>query len=355
MDFALDEQQLAFQAGVAELLANRFDTAAVRAAYDDPDFSGHPEKLWAEISDQGWLAITVPAELDGLGLGLVDAQIVARGIGAGTVPGPWLVSTLAIEAIRLAGSAEQQAQWLPKLATGELIGTHALEQSVDLDGDRVTGRLLRVEHAAVAGILVVADRSGRLGLVDLQGTGVQLTAQAQYDLTTRFSIVELDSAPVHLLDADRRPEVLRRATVLTAAELVGAARESHNRTVAYDKQRVQFGHPVGSFQAIKHELANLHVAVTMAEQAVLYAAHALDQSNPDAELAVSVAKAKASRAAKDATAAMIQFTGGIAFTWEHEAHHYFKRVKRQAATFGDAAAHQERIAALLLDTEPVGG
>jgi acyl-CoA dehydrogenase len=149
--------------------------------------------------------------------------------------------------------------------------------------------------------------------------------------------------------------VLRRATVLTAAELVGAARESHNRTVAYDKQRVQFGHPVGSFQAIKHELANLHVAVTMAEQAVLYAAHALDQSNPDAELAVSVAKAKASRAAKDATAAMIQFTGGIAFTWEHEAHHYFKRVKRQAATFGDAAAHQERIAALLLDTEPVGG
>lgn len=352
MDFALDEQQLAFAASVGELLDDRFGTAAVRAVYNEPDGTGHPAKLWSTIGEQGWLAITVPEEFGGLGLGLVDAQIVARGLGARAIPGPWLTSTLAMEAIRLAGSDAQRAEWLPGLAEGRVVGTQVLGQDLYVGDAAASGHLVRVEYGAVADLLVVADDAGQIGVIDLAARGVRRGAQPQYDLGSRFATVDLDLAPVAVL-AGSGPDMLRqlfdRAAVLTAADLVGIARESVTRTVAYDRQRVQFGRPVGSFQAIKHELADLHVAVTMAEQAVLYAAHALDAALPDAELAVSVAKSKASATAKDATAAMIQFTGGIAFTWEHDAHFYFKRAKRLAASFGDAPAHRERIVRLLLD------
>ncbi len=137
--------------------------------------------------------------------------------------------------------------------------------------------------------------------------------------------------------------------MLAANDLAGIARVALTRTVDYDKTREQFGKPVGSFQAIKHALADLHVAVTMAEHAGWYAAHALDAGLPDASLAVSVAKAKASDAARDATAAMIQFHGGIGYTWEHDAHLFFKRAKRIEYSYGDAATHRERVARLVVD------
>ena len=145
-----------------------------------------------------------------------------------------------------------------------------------------------------------------------------------------------------------------RATVLVAADLAGIAREALTRTVAYDRDREQFGVPVGSFQAIKHALADLHVGVTMAEHAVLYAAHALDTAGTggigraDAELAVAVAKAKASEVALRSTEAMIQYHGGIGYTWEHEAHLFYKRARRLAGQYGDVATQRERIASLTI-------
>jgi alkylation response protein AidB-like acyl-CoA dehydrogenase len=136
--------------------------------------------------------------------------------------------------------------------------------------------------------------------------------------------------------------------VLTANDLVGIARSALTRTVAYDKEREQFGRPVGSFQAIKHALADLHVAVSMAEHGALYAAYALDSGQPDAAQAVHVAKSKASDVARDATAAMIQYLGGIGYTWEHDAHFAFKRAKREEYAYGDGAWHKEKLAQLLL-------
>lgn len=349
MDFALDEQQRAFAASVRDLAAERLAGAA-RAAYDHPDDGGLPEKVWSAIAAQGWLAVTVAEESGGLGLGMVEAQLVARGVGAVTLPGPWRASVIALEAIRLGAGQGVQRELLADLASGERISTHAVDQQVAVNGGRAAGRLLRVEYPEAADVLVVAAADGALGLVELAGAAVRIAPQRQYDRTTRLSVVELSDAPITTLPAATVADVLPRACVLTAAELVGMAREALTRTVAYDSQRVQFGKPVGSFQALKHALADLHVGVTMAEQAVLYAAHALDAALPDAELAVAVAKAKASSVALDTTAAMIQFHGGIGFTWEHEAHFFFKRARRLAAAFGDAAYHRERIAALFLDT-----
>ncbi|GAC1329857.1 MAG: acyl-CoA dehydrogenase family protein [Mycobacteriales bacterium] len=365
MFFALTDEQRALQDTVRAFLRNRFGLEAVRAVYDDLEGSADPGSLWSSVGEQGWLAVMVPQEYDGLGLGLLDACVIARCWGAGAVPGPYQPTLMAAEAIRLGGSPDQQAKLLPQVAAGELKLALAVRREggawspagvgVSATGMTLSGSAAEVDAANVADLLVVAARDGQetgLYLVDPADPGVTLETQTPLDRTTRLSTLTLDGAAGERLEQSSAAvleAVLDRATVLTAADLVGVAREALTRTVAYDKDRVQFGVPVGSFQAIKHALADLHVAITMAEHGVLYAAHALDESLPDAAVMVSVAKAKASDVARDATAAMIQYHGGIGYTWEHDAHFFFKRAKRQEYSYGDASTHRERIAGLVVD------
>lgn len=337
MYFALDDDQREFDAAVRGYLADRFDLDAVRAVVDDPGGDGHPASLWKAAGEQGWLAVLVPEERDGLGLGLVEAQVIARALGAGVAPGPWRGSVLAGEAIRLAGSPAQQAAWLPRLAAGDAVGALTLRGTGP-------GRLPAVEYAAIADVVVAPSDAG-LTLVE----GAVATPRGSYDGTVRLADLE-GGAGTELPGATAEvvAELAARATVLVAADLVGTAREALTRTVAYDRDRQQFGVPVGSFQAIKHALVDLHVAVTLAEHAVLYAAHAVDRHLPDAPLAVAVAKAKAGDSALGATAAMIQYHGGIGYTWEHVAHLFYKRAKRLAGQFGSADAQRARIAELTI-------
>jgi alkylation response protein AidB-like acyl-CoA dehydrogenase len=337
MFFALDDDQREFDAAVRTFLAERFDLDAVRAVVEAPDSDGHPATLWKAAADQGWLAVTVPEEHDGLGLGLLEAQVIARALGAGAAPGPWRGTVLAAEAVRLAGSDEQRAAWLPRLASGDAVGAFTLRGSAP-------GTLPAVEYGAVADV-VVAPAGDGLALV----VGAPATPRGSYDGTVRLADVEAgEGEALPGATAEVVADLTARATVLVAADLAGTAREAITRTVAYDRDRQQFGVPVGSFQAIKHALADLHVAVTLAEHATLYAAHAVDAGLDDAALAVAVAKAKASDAAVDATAAMIQYHGGIGYTWEHEAHFFYKRAKRLAGQLGSATTHRSRIAELTI-------
>ena len=375
MFFALTDDQQAFATTVREFLADRFDLDAVRGVVEDPHGDGHPVSLWKGLADQGALAVLVPEEHDGLGLGLLDAQVVARELGRGVAPGPWTATVLAAEAVRLAGSPEQQAAWLPGLAAGDTIGTVALRGeagswdgrgiTVDASGERLSGTASPVDYPSIAGLIVVAatDPSGSPGLflVESGASGLAIRDQETYDGTARVGAVELADTPAEALSggplsgADAVAALMARGAVLTAADLVGVAREALTRTVDYDRERKQFGVPVGSFQAIKHTMADLHVAVTMAEHAVLFAAHAVDNQDlgtaqdPGADVAVAVAKAKAADAAWAATGAMIQFFGGIGFTWEHEAHFFYKRARRRAPLFGSADEHRERLAARTMD------
>jgi alkylation response protein AidB-like acyl-CoA dehydrogenase len=332
--FALTDEQRALQDSVREYLADRFPTSAVREVYDDPSGNGIPDALWQAYGEHGWLAVMVPEDADGLGLGVLDAAVLSKCLGAGVAPGPWLPTVIAGEALRLGGAAVPgAAKWLERVATGDV----KLAFAPDLS--------LPVEYAAVADALV-AVQDGKLALFEPDAYTV--TPVAVLDRTTRLARVEVTGAGL-ALDSAAITGVLARATVLTAADLAGIAREALTRTVAYDKERVQFGKAVGSFQILKHTLADLHIAVTMAEHAVLYAAYAIDTARDDWQLAVSVAKAKASDAARDVTAAMIQFHGGIGYTWEHDAHFFFKRAKRQEYAYGSASEHRERIAALAID------
>jgi alkylation response protein AidB-like acyl-CoA dehydrogenase len=341
MYFALTEDEREFAGAVREFLHDRFDLEAVRGVVEDTDGDGNPSDLWRAMGEQGWLAVLVPEQYDGLGLGLVAAQAIARELGAGVVPGPWRATVLAAEAIRLAGSGSQQGQWLPKLGAGEAVGALALRAS---GPDTWTA----VEYAQLADVLVVADATG---LRLLRPEEVRTRRLASFDGSTRLAEVRLADGVGEPLPGGT-PEVLAelaaRSAVLAAAELVGLAREALTRTVDYDRDRKQFGVPVGSFQALKHDMADLHVGVTMAEHAVLYAAHAVETAGADGELATAVAKAKAGDIAVRVTGAMIQYHGGIGFTWEHEAHLFYKRVKRLAGIAGTASEQRERIAELTM-------
>ncbi len=371
MHFALDDDQRALQSAVRTYLRDRAGLSEVRRQYDDPAADGIPADLWQALGEQGWLAVLVPEEHDGLGLGLLDASVIARAFGAGAVPGPWLPTVLAGEAVRLAGSSAQQAALLPRLAAGEVKGavalvrqgSAALPPAAEQEGGTLSGDLGLVEYASAADVLVVAATTpDGVGLftVDPRGAGVRTTEHQVLDRTTRLQTVVLESAPAQALTGGALSgraayeDLLDRAAVLAANDLAGIARTALTDTVEYDKTRVQFGRPVGSFQALKHALADLHVGVTMAEHAALYAAHAQDVGADDCRLAASVAKAKASDTADAATAAMIQFHGGIGYTWEHHAHFFFKRAKRLQYAFGDAAQHRERIARLVVDTAAPG-
>ncbi|MCK9920934.1 acyl-CoA/acyl-ACP dehydrogenase [Frankia sp. AgPm24] len=409
MFFALTDEQRALAETVRDVLADRFDLTAVRAVFEDAGGDGHPRELWRTIGDQGWLSVCVPVDQGGLGLGLVDAQVIARAFGAGVLPGPWASTVLAGEAVRRFGSSAQATAVLGPLGGGELVATVALRGpggglgrpgiAVRATSDgRLYGMASGVEYAAVADLLVVAaleaapepapgadaDAGGGTAVVPVDGVGlylvdpcavgVRVAPQSGFDGTTRLAAVTLEGVLGRRLpgsDEAALADLLRRGAVLAAADLVGLAREALRRTVAYDSARIQFGRPVGSFQALAHHLADLHVAVTMAEHAVLFAAHAVDSTpadisantpadateladpvdvdpvdvdRVDAVLAVAIAKSKASDTARDVTAAMIQYHGGIGYTWEHDTHFFYKRAKRLAAAYGDSGDHLAEIA-----------
>jgi alkylation response protein AidB-like acyl-CoA dehydrogenase len=358
MKFSLTDEQRALRDAVQSYLRVRFGPQQVRELYESPESDGVPEALWKAIGEQGWLAVLVPEEHDGLGLGLLDAAIIARAFGAGTVPGPWLGTVLVGEALRLAGSEAQQKTWLPRLAAGEVKGAVALLKSgsspnpagapAQATDGKLTGRLDLVEYAGVADVLVVAAQDG---LYLVEAAGLSVTPHEALDRTTRLGTIELDGTTAERLEgssAEVVQELIDRGAVLAASDLAGIARKALSDTVEYDKTRVQFGKPVGSFQAIKHHLADIHLAVTMAEHAATYAAHAFDIDAPDKQVAASIAKAKAGDTADESTSAMIQYHGGIGYTWEHDSHFYLKRSKRLEYQFGDASQHRERIAQLVL-------
>ncbi len=268
MFFALDSDQREFDAAVRSYLAERFDLEAVRGVVEDAGGDGNPSSLWTAAGEQGWLAALVPEEHDGLGLGLVEAQVIARALGAGCAPGPWRGTVLAAEAIRLAGTDSQRAAWLPRLAAGQAVGAFTTQGTV-AEGLPV------VEYGAIADVVVAPTESGVPGLSLV--TGPSATPVGSFDGTTRLASLtggSADELPGATVDVQR--SLVDRATVLVTADLVGIAREALDRTVAYDREREQFGVPVGSFQAIKHVMADLHVGVTMAEHAALYAAHAVE-------------------------------------------------------------------------------
>jgi alkylation response protein AidB-like acyl-CoA dehydrogenase len=281
------------------------------------------------MAGQGWFGLAVPEELGGVGLGWVEAAIVLEAVGAAVAPAPVLGQLVALDSLAATG-------WAPRLVAGEAVAAVAArldEPAADVP---------------VADVVVVADED-RLVAIDLSAQRPE--PEPAMDLTRQVGWLRrsavADAPRIELGGASEVARFLDVAAVAYAAELLGCAQRVLDLSVAYAKEREQFGRPIGSFQAIKHRCADMLVDVEGMRSAVYWAAWCVSVRDPDSSVAASTAKSWCSDAATRVAASGLQVHGGIGFTWEHDLHLYLKRIQLDATAFGDARFHRARLAALL--------
>ncbi|MGW5719811.1 acyl-CoA dehydrogenase family protein [Amycolatopsis sp. NPDC003865] len=331
------EEARALRDAVRALLTRRSGPGAVRAALESP--LGHDDKLWSTLCEQiGVAALAIPEHYGGAGAGLAELCVVQQELGRTLTPSPMLGSAvLCAEALLRTGNDEACERLLPGVAAGTTLAALAWAgedwaPALTASDTGLDGRAHYVLDGDLADVLLaVARTADGLGLFEVPLDGVRRERVTTLDPTRRLAVVDFASSPARRLDADGfRLEKLRdTAVIAVAAEQVGAAARALELTVEYTKQRRQFGRPIGSFQALKHRMADVHVHVEAARSA-LYAA----MVDGDAE-AVATAKVVCGEAFSHAAAEMVQLHGGIAITWEHDAHLYFKRAHGTALLFGD--------------------
>jgi alkylation response protein AidB-like acyl-CoA dehydrogenase len=332
MDFGLSDDQRDIQRTAHDLLAERSTFARVR---EHAEARTTDTALWRELCELGWPGIAISEEHGGQGLGVIELSILCEELGRSMAPVPLLASAMAACVIEQAGTPEQRERWLPGLASGETIG--ALASAVD-------GTAELVVSGAEANVLVLIedDGSGRLVTPD----EADVSPVAAIDPTR-------SAAKVTAGDAGEALELgcpgLGRALVAVSSELVGVSERALEMTVDYVKDRKQFGVPVGAYQAVSHRCAQMLLDTQKARATTAQAAWSAD-ANPDglAE-AAAMAKAAASDAGRDVTAAAIQMHGGIGFTWEADVHWLYKRAQIDSALLGGASRHRARLAEILAE------
>jgi alkylation response protein AidB-like acyl-CoA dehydrogenase len=333
MDFGFTDDQREIQRTARDLLAGRASAAHVR---EHAEARTTDEVLWKELSELGWPGIAVSEEYGGQGLGQIELSILCEELGRALAPVPFLGSAMAASVIEHGGSRELCERWLPGLASGELVG--ALGASVDGSAELVIG----APDAQVI-VLVEADGSARA----LAAEDAELTPIDSIDPTRSAARVSVpDGAGEALGDACAG---LGRALVSVSSELVGVCDRALSMTVEYVKDRKQFGVPVGSYQAVSHRCAQMLLDTEQARSTAAFAAWTADADPERLAEASAMAKAAASDAGREVTAAAIQMHGGIGFTWEADVHWLFKRAQLDAALLAGAERHRAQIAAILAD------
>jgi alkylation response protein AidB-like acyl-CoA dehydrogenase len=367
MTFTITEEQHEMAGAVAAFLDKRSPETEVRRLMEDGGAAD--PGVWAQMAGQlGLAGLIVPEEYGGGGFGFLDFALVAERTGAALLVAPLLSTVAAASALMLSEDEELKLAHLPALASGDRIGTLALaEQSGSWDvvateatvwasangRATLTGVKMYVVDGQHADIFIVSARSplGSVGLyvVEANAPEVTVTALSTLDMTRPQARVEFASAPARLLadEAAATERVVAIAGIMLAAEQVGGAQRCLDMAVEYAKIRVQFGRPIGSFQAIKHKCADMLLDVESARSAAYYAASVLDDETENPLIAAALAKVHCSSAYTRVAGENIQIHGGIGFTWEHPAHLYFKRAKTSEILFGDPAWQRERLADLI--------
>jgi alkylation response protein AidB-like acyl-CoA dehydrogenase len=317
--------------------------------------SRHDDAAWKLIAELGWLALTVSEDLDGLGFGLPELAVVTEEFGYTLQPCAFGASSLVTWLIGRHGDAQLQKRLLPALATGEAIASWGLQNpggngSVVYENDRLYGTRHLVPDAHVAGhLLIEATSEGRqvLAVVDLDAEGITRTTQHTMDLTRSYVRVGFDGTPLApdgLIAAPQAcSELFAAAVALQCAEAVGLTRRLVEMTVDYASTRYQFDRPIGSFQAIKHRIADMHIQLEGAMAATEEATSAIQAGRSDARTAVHVAKSWTGRAASSVASEALQIHGGIGFTWEHDLHLFMRRAKVNELLCGPPAWHEEQL------------
>ena len=370
MRFSFTTEQEELRQTVRRFLDDRSTSSAIRRLMQEPE---HDRDLWTAVSrDLGLCGVHIPERYGGQGLGFVELGIIAEEMGRALLVAPYFASVvLAASAIMNAANDRQMAQLLPAIAAGETIATLALaepsgrwdaagvELTATKDGDvyRLDGVKSFVVDGCSADLIVVLGRaSGSCGDDGLAffaaaatADGLGRTPLTTLDATRRQARLVFSGVRAQLLGdvgsgAAALFRTLDHAAVALANEMVGGAQRVLEMALDYVKARVQFGRSIGSFQAIKHRLADLLLEVELAKAAAYHAAEVAGDESPDLPAVASLAKACASDAFVLAASENIQLHGGIGFTWEHDAQLYFRRARSSAALLGDAAHHREQVA-----------
>jgi len=327
VEFALSEEQAELAATVRAVLTKQADPAAVRAAIATEQ--GYDAALWSTLCEQvGVAALAIPEEYDGAGATFFETAVVLEELGRSLAPTPLLASVIATEALLAGGSADARARLLPRIAAGE-IATLALDDGPVLDGDR----------AAI--LLAVVDGD----LVEL--TDASATWAESMDQTIRLAHLDRSDATSRVIGdgAAARARVDLVGPAAASALAVGLCDRALRMTVDYSKERVQFGRPIGSFQALKHRMADMLARLEIGRSASWAASYALATGSTDAEELTRSAASYCLEAASHLAGECVQLHGGIAITWEHDAHLVFKRAHALGQLFGPP--HQQRAALAL--------
>ena len=332
MDFGFTDDQREIQRTARSLLAERAKPERVR---EHAEARTTDTELWKELCELGWPGIAISEEYGGGGLGRIELSILCEELGRALAPVPFLPSAMASTMIEHAGSPEQRERWLPGLASGELFG--ALASASDGTAELVVG-------AGEADVIVLVEEDGRARLV----------ATADAELTPLDAIDPTRSAArVRAQGGEELPGDVAggvdRALVAISSELVGVCDRALEMTVAYVKDRKQFGVPVGAFQAVSHRCAQMLLDTEKARAATAFAAWSADADPDGLPEAAAMAKAAASDAGREVTASAIQAHGGIGFTWEADVHWLFKRAQLDAAMLGGGSRQRAHLAAILAE------
>ncbi|WP_407663880.1 acyl-CoA dehydrogenase family protein [Mycolicibacterium sarraceniae] len=370
-EFSFTEEQQDLRAAVRKFCADNFDEATVRRLMESP--TPFDTKVWNRLgAELGVLGLSVPEADGGVGGSLVDQAVAVEQFGTTLACGPLFGTVyLAIPALVASPDSAARDELLAQLVEGTRTAAFAVADkagafepssvTVTADNNTVSGTVQRVVDGAAADeILFAATGSDGLGLYAVDAKDTQRTPLMTLDLTRPQATITFVDSPARRLAGPEEAErvithALQVGSALLAVEQVGAAQHLLDLSVEYAKSRLQFGRQIGSFQAIKHKLADMLVDLEHARSTAYHAVWALSDGSDDPALAVSIAQATASAALSHIAADTIQVHGGIGFTWEHQAHLYFKRSATDAALLGTAEQHRSRVADFVLDDASAEG
>jgi alkylation response protein AidB-like acyl-CoA dehydrogenase len=366
VNFGFTEEQEELRRAVRRFLGDKSPVSEVRRLMETEE--GYDPAVWSQMATQlGLQALTIPERYGGAGFGYVELVVVLEEMGRSLFCAPYFSTVaLATNALLACDDESAKADYLPAIAAGELIATVALTEdsgrfdlgavtlSAECSGGawRLHGHKSFVLDGHSAGLILVAGRSPAgisLFAVEAGAEGLASRRLATMDQTRKQARLEFEGTPARLIGSDGRAgatigKMLDLAAVALAAEQVGGAAKALEMSVEYAKTRVQFGRPIGSFQAIKHKCADMLLEVESAKSAAYYAAWAAAEDSDELPVTACLAKAYCSEAYFHCAAENIQIHGGIGFTWEHDAHLYFKRAKSSELILGDPAYHRELLA-----------
>jgi len=358
MQFGLSESQQILKDTARRFFSGECPMAQVRRLMETP--TAYDAALWTKLAEQGFTGIVSPEEYGGMGLGKVELILLMEEAGYALLPGPFF-STVALAGpvIDAVASPEQKKKYLSRIAGGQARATVALletgagwdpaDAKLQAAGDKLTGTKLFVSDAAAADFIVVIARNGVFA-VDAKAPGLRVEPMKGMDLTRKIYSVEFAATPAERLGGtENLGHALALATAALAAEMAGGMQRALETTVAYAKTRKQFGKPIGIYQAVQHQCADMYLETESSRSAAYYAAWTLEENTSDALAAVSIAKMYASDAARTVGNRGIQVHGGMGFTWENDLHLYYRRAKASETMLGDATFHRERIARLVID------